>query len=87
MNVINHSGPEGFWSIPKPIYTLLLTGASDRNGYLGVFHSPTITKYWSFTTQPVVTEAEGEDNQNSDGRTTVKNMDSAQAGCAGQMFR
>ena len=73
--VFIHSDPDGFWFIPKPIYTLPLTGASDRYGYFGVLYSPTISKYWSFTTRPVVTEV-GEDNLNSAGRTTVKNMDS-----------
>ena len=42
--VFIHSDPDGFWFIPKPIYTLPLTGVSHKYGYFGVLYSPTITK-------------------------------------------
>ena len=42
--VFIHSDPDGFWFIPKPMYTLPLTFALNKYGYCGALYSPSITK-------------------------------------------
>ena len=68
--------PEGFWSVPKPTYILPHNNQPDRYGYFGVLNSPNITRYWTFTTQNVVTDVDSEAEQSQGEKTRFKSIDS-----------
>ena len=70
------SDPEGFWSVPSPKLYHPVTGLLDRYGYFGVLYTPTISKFWSFTTQPLISEAEEEDSQAQAEKPAARAMDS-----------
>ena len=86
-SVFSYSDPEGFWSVPKPKYFHPVTGLLDRDGYFGVLYTPTINRYWTFTTQPLMTEAEGDDPQTQAGKSAENYGFAVQASGAGQMCR
>ena len=57
------SFPDGFWSTPEPTLTNLATNSRDRIGSFKRLFAPTISKYWSFSTQPQFEDAEEENAQ------------------------
>ena len=73
---VSFSDPEGFWSVPTPNLYHPVTGLLDRYGYFGVLYTPTISRYWSFTTQPLISEAEEEDSQAQAEKPAARAIDS-----------
>ena len=74
--VFDYVHQDGYWAIPDPKFSNPSTNVPDKYGHFSVLHTPTISKYWSHSTQPVMSEADGEDNQDAASRPAVKKMDS-----------
>ena len=74
--VFSYSDQEGFWSVPKPKYFHPVTGLLDRYGYFGVLYTPTINRFWTFTTQSLMIDVEGDDPQTQARKSAAKTMDS-----------
>ena len=72
--VFDFSDTEGYWSVPEPKFFHPITTVGDKCGYFGVLHTPTISRYWSFSTLPEVSDMEDEDN--SANKSSLKKMDS-----------
>ena len=70
------SDPDGFWSVPEPALYHPIANKLDTYGYFGVLFTPTINRYWSFTTKPLMSEAEEEDSQAQAVRPVARSFDS-----------
>ena len=55
--------PDGFWATPEPSLTNPSTNVLDRIGTFNKLVAPTISKWWSRSSQPQSEEVEEEDNQ------------------------
>ena len=62
--------------VPKPKYFHPVNGLLDRYGYFGVLYTPTINRFWTFTTQSLMIDVEGDDPQTQAGKSAAKTMDS-----------
>ena len=57
------SFPDGFWSTPEPTLTNPSTNSLDRFGSFKKLVAPTISKFWSFSTQPQFEDVEEDNDQ------------------------